>query len=116
MAVLSQSCFLIVAGMGVVALVLVLVVWAMKPSSAIARRFNLQLPTDGFTKKPNLAHPFAENDDGEIAAAIAAIFAHAGHDDDAAVAAAIAAVFAHSRNDDDTEVAVAIAAVASRAA
>ena len=77
MAILMQGLVLLAAGMGIVYLYLMLLVWVMNRSAALVVRFNHILPDEAPKKKARPAkHPVAHPDEALVAVAVAAANAH----------------------------------------
>ena len=71
MEILMQGLVLLVAGMGIVYLFLILLVWVMNRATTIVAHFNYILPDDEPKKKSRPAHMAAQHDDAAIAVAVA---------------------------------------------
>lgn len=77
MDILLQGLVLLVAGMGIVYLFLMLLVFVMNHSSKLVTRFNHILPDDEPKKKPRAAAAQRADDHTAVAVAIAAAVARA---------------------------------------
>jgi len=73
MAILMQGLVLLVAGMGIVYLFLMLLVWVMNRAASFVVRFNYILPDEAPKKKPRPeTQHITHSDDALIAVAVAA--------------------------------------------
>jgi len=74
MAILMQGLVLLVAGMGIVYLFLILLVWVMNRAASIVVHFNYILPDEAPKKKPRPeTQHVIRSDDALIAVAVAAV-------------------------------------------